>query len=169
MSDIKSDYDRADEQAKTSQERYENEFDSLAREYQFKRVELRGANRQFRRAEQMGQHDQIVRWVARAEHIQRNVMPNIMVKLELLHGEMERDANVLKELRMEISVAAGISDGFGDDIKVVDDPRGGFSIYFGGIGLPDGPGHAHYVYNADFQPRYRREPERTQPLPRWRR
>jgi hypothetical protein len=40
---------------------------------------------------------------------------------------------------------------------MVQDPNGETHIYFGGIGKPDGPGHAHYVLDPSGKLIWRRE------------
>jgi len=47
---------------------------------------------------------------------------------------------------------------YGHEVLVKHQEDGSTSIYFGGVGTPDGPGHAHYVVDQFGNITYRRDP-----------
>lgn len=163
MAEIKADYDRA----VTRVQKMTKAYDRQAEEFRKLRREYRLADRYSRKAEARGMLDELQHWRKEADHLHNSAMPVFINNLGRLYDELEKAIGVVESYRLEISVAAGISDGYGANIKIVD-KRGGFDIYFGGVGTPDGPGHGHYAFKDDFKCSFRREPLRQKPLPRWR-
>lgn len=68
----------------------------------------------------------------------------------------ERDARRVEYRR--IAKSAGVPHQYLDDIRVRQDTNGGYNIYFGGEGTPDGDGHGHYAVDASGHVTYRRNP-----------
>ncbi len=64
----------------------------------------------------------------------------------------------LEGARRDSAIRAGVPAHYGDEVKVVNEPGGNTSVYFGGVGKPDGPGHAHYVVDQFGNLTWRREP-----------
>lgn len=62
--------------------------------------------------------------------------------------KVRAERNRRREDDRDIALKAGVPIRYIDDIKVVRQPDGNVSIYFGGIGKPDGTGHAHYVVDG---------------------
>jgi hypothetical protein len=60
--------------------------------------------------------------------------------------------------RRDAALRAEVPAHYGHDVKVVNEPDGSTSIYFGGIGEPDGEGHGHYVLDQFGNITHRREP-----------
>ena len=60
--------------------------------------------------------------------------------------------------RREIARKAGVPTQYLDSIWVSPNGKGGHNIYFGGVGRPNGPGHAHYVIDSSANVTYRRYP-----------
>lgn len=65
---------------------------------------------------------------------------------------------LLQTERRDKVVRAGTPRQYWDDAKVVEETGGVTSVYFGGVGKPDGPGHAHYVIDRFGNLTWRREP-----------
>jgi hypothetical protein len=63
--------------------------------------------------------------------------------------------------RRDVAVKAGTPRQYWDDVKVVEEASGSTSVYFGGTGKPDGPGHAHYVVDRFGNLTWRREPNES--------
>lgn len=53
---------------------------------------------------------------------------------------------------------AGVPSIYLDDVWVSRESNGTVSIYFGGVGRSNGPGHGHYVMDRDGNVTYRRDP-----------
>jgi len=75
-------------------------------------------------------------------------------RLELVKAEGERR----KSERREIAAKAGVPTQYLDSVWVSHNGEGGYNIYFGGVGQPNGPGHAHYVVDSYGKVTYKREP-----------
>lgn len=60
--------------------------------------------------------------------------------------------------RRALARRAGVDMKFLERVWVRHDPDGAVNIYFGGVGRADGPGHGHYVMNAQGTVTYKREP-----------
>lgn len=63
--------------------------------------------------------------------------------------------------RRDTAVRAGTPRQYWDNVKVVEEASGNTSVYFGGVGKPDGPGHAHYVVDRFGNLTWRREPNES--------
>lgn len=75
-------------------------------------------------------------------------------RLERVKAE---NANTKNE-RQEVARRAGVPPQYLDSVWVSPDGKGGHNIYFGGIGQPNGPGHAHYVTDSFGKVTYKRDP-----------
>lgn len=64
---------------------------------------------------------------------------------------------VVRAAKRDAIFAAGVQH-YGEDVLVRHQADGKTSIYFGGVGRPDGPGHAHYVLDETGNITYRRDP-----------
>ena len=62
------------------------------------------------------------------------------------------------EDRRSLAERAGVPSQYLDKVWVSKKPDGSVNLYFGGLGEPNGPGHAHYVMDARGNVTYRREP-----------
>lgn len=60
--------------------------------------------------------------------------------------------------RRELAKKAGVPSQHLDKVWVSEKPDGTVNIYFGGVGKPDGPGHAHYTMDSKGKLTYKREP-----------
>ena len=67
------------------------------------------------------------------------------------------NANRTKD-RREIARRAGVPVQYLDSVWVSPNGKGGHNIYFGGTGLPNGPGHAHYATDSSGKVTYKRDP-----------
>lgn len=63
--------------------------------------------------------------------------------------------------RRDTAIKAGTPHQYWNDVKVVEEASGNTSVYFGGVGKPDGPGHAHYVIDRFGNLTWRREPNES--------
>lgn len=63
-----------------------------------------------------------------------------------------------KNDRREIARRAGVPMQNLDSVWVSSNRQGGHNIYFGGIGQPNGPGHAHYATDSSGKVTYKRDP-----------
>jgi hypothetical protein len=63
-----------------------------------------------------------------------------------------------KNDRREIARRAGVPAQYLDSVWVSSNGKGGHNIYFGGVGEPSGPGHAHYVIDSFGNVTYKRDP-----------
>lgn len=70
------------------------------------------------------------------------------VKLE---GKKRRDD------KKAIAEKAGVPRQYHDNLWVSTDSNGNTSIYFGGVGKPNGPGHGHYVMDRSGNVTYKRD------------
>ena len=62
------------------------------------------------------------------------------------------------EDRRSLAEKAGVPYQYLDKVWVSKKPDGSVNLYFGGVGEPNGPGHAHYVMDANGNLTYKREP-----------
>lgn len=60
--------------------------------------------------------------------------------------------------RREIARQAGVPMQYLDSVWVSPSGKGGHNIYFGGVGSPSGPGHAHYATDSSGKVTYKRDP-----------
>ena len=60
--------------------------------------------------------------------------------------------------RQTLARQAGVPAQYLDKVWVTKKPDGTVHLYFGGVGEPNGPGHAHYVMNARGDVTYKRDP-----------
>jgi len=67
----------------------------------------------------------------------------------------------LSTKRRDTAVKAGTPRQYWDSVKVVEETSGNTSVYFGGVGKPDGVGHAHYVVDRFGNLTWRREPNES--------
>jgi hypothetical protein len=63
-----------------------------------------------------------------------------------------------KDDKRSLADRAGVPYQYRDNVYVSTEADGIVSIYFGGLGSPDGPGHGHYVMDAYDRIIYRRDP-----------
>lgn len=75
-------------------------------------------------------------------------------RLELVKAENARKKND----KREIARRAGVPVHYLDAVWVSPNGQGGYNIYFGGIGAPNGPGHGHYTMDSAGKVTYKREP-----------
>lgn len=73
-------------------------------------------------------------------------------------SELKADFAKKKENNRAIAARAGVPYQYRDNVYVSKDTDGTVSIYFGGIGRPDGLGHGHYVMDDLGKVLYRRDP-----------
>ena len=73
-------------------------------------------------------------------------------------SELKADFAKKKENNRAIAAKAGVPYQYRDNVYVSKDTDGTVSIYFGGIGRPDGLGHEHYVMDSLEKVLYRRDP-----------
>ena len=67
----------------------------------------------------------------------------------------------LEGARRDLAIRAGDPSYYGDEVIAKNEPGGKTSVYFGGVGSPDGPGHAHYVIDEFGNLTWRREPHES--------
>lgn len=69
-------------------------------------------------------------------------------------------ANNAKKIddKREIARKTGVPSQYLDKVWVLKDANGNTSIYFGGMGDPNGPGHGHYVVDRSGKVTYKRDP-----------
>tara|TARA_Y100001949_G_scaffold167209_1_gene164686 strand:+ start:8417 stop:9493 length:1077 start_codon:yes stop_codon:yes gene_type:complete len=60
--------------------------------------------------------------------------------------------------RREIARRAGVPTQYLNSVWVSPNGKGGHNIYFGGVGSPNGPGHAHYATDSFGKVTYKRDP-----------
>ena len=75
-------------------------------------------------------------------------------RLEFIHAERKLHTEKNKRLAERV----GVPYQYLDKIMVRSTPDGGMNFYFGGVGLPNGPGHGHYATDRNGKVTYRREP-----------
>jgi hypothetical protein len=165
MSDIKRDYDIAATAAYNAQLHYDCDFFAHETIYESKKKELRRARQMQSRAMSLRDQAQTDSWT-NIIGILEDKLAEVLAIMNELQDCLNQAVMGLQMLRAEIASRAGIPTA---DIKIVNEKTGKFSIYFGGVRLPDGPGHAHYVYDESCELSYRREPTRQKPAPAWRR
>ena len=169
MADSKAAYDKALDLVTRLEQRHAGDIARLHSEYELMRTEVRGATRKAGQARRDGNRQDYNSWMAKVRRLNDKEMPLLLTELDLRVEDIERAKRVLASTREDVAIRAGVAPAFQHEIKIVNQLRGTFSIYFGGIGLPDGPGHAHYSFDAEYECQYRREPARQRPVPAWRR
>jgi hypothetical protein len=76
----------------------------------------------------------------------------------MLAKERFDDHKAMREAAKQDKLLAAGLQHYGHDVLVKHEEDGSTSIYFGGIGRPDGEGHAHYVVDRFGNITYRRDP-----------
>lgn len=77
-----------------------------------------------------------------------------VARLEMVRANSKRR----KDDNRSIAERAGVPYQYLDDVMVSRRPEGGYNIYFGGVGKPNGNGHGHRVLESDGSVSYAREP-----------
>lgn len=75
-------------------------------------------------------------------------------RLEKVKSEGQRR----REDKKSLAAKAGVPHQYRDNVWVSTKPDGTVNIYFGGTGRPNGPGHGHYVMDANDNVTYMRDP-----------
>jgi len=75
-------------------------------------------------------------------------------RLDVVKAETKRR----KDDKRALAEKAGVPFQYRDNVYVSRQPDGTVSIYFGGMGSPDGPGHGHFVLSASGTVTYKRDP-----------
>jgi outer membrane murein-binding lipoprotein Lpp len=169
MVDSKAAYDQALNLVTRLEQRHASDIARLNSDYERMRTEVRGATRKAGQARRDGNRQDFDYWTAKVRRLNDKEMPPLLHQLGLRVDDIERANRVLASARVNVAIRAGIAPEYQHDIKIVNQLRGTFSIYFGGIGSPDGPGHAHYSFDHECECQYRREPTRQRPVAAWRR
>lgn len=63
-----------------------------------------------------------------------------------------------KDSKRAIAEKAGVPIQYRDNVWISTEPDGTINIYFGGVVMPNGPGHGHYVMEARGNVTYKRDP-----------
>lgn len=71
---------------------------------------------------------------------------------------LKKETGKRNEDKRSIAEKAGVPYQYRDKVYVSKGANGITNIYFGGVGEPNGPGHAHYVMDASGKVTYKREP-----------
>lgn len=124
--------------AKVVFQRAKTEFDSCKRSFEVAKAEHERASTAFKQAK--ANFDSCAK--------------AFKSRLEKVKAEGQKHRDVKKD----IAARAGVPYQYRDKVWVSTDRDGNTNIYFGGAGKPDGPGHGHYVMDANGKVSYKREP-----------
>lgn len=72
--------------------------------------------------------------------------------------KVKTEAQKRRDDRRSLAEKAGVPYEYRDKVWVSKKPDGTINLYFGGVDMPDGPGHGHYVLNANGVVTYARNP-----------
>ncbi|TAK89220.1 hypothetical protein EPO04_03955 [Patescibacteria group bacterium] len=86
----------------------------------------------------------------------RDVLKDKKHQFRLAKERFDDRKAVLEASRRDVAFKAGVQH-YGHDVKVVHKDNK-THVYFGGVGRPDGAGHAHYVLDEFGNIEYRRDP-----------
>jgi hypothetical protein len=185
MQRAKEDHDRAWDETTANQSRYGHRIESLKTEHDRTFDQMQSAFQAASDAFSRGDHDEAARRSSegrdlktrlpglvserrgyidkckRAQDHHRSARDVYKAKQRDFHLARERFNDRKAELegaRRDAAVRAGVPSHYGHEVKVKVEPHGVTSVYFGGIGTPDGPGHAHYVVDQSGKITWRRDP-----------
>jgi hypothetical protein len=119
------------QRAKEQFSRIKRDYDKAKAEHQQKQVEFKRAKAEFDQAAQA-----------------------FKKRLEAVKAESKRR----KDDKRSIAEKAGVPYQYRDNVWVSKESDGNTSIYFGGVGEPNGPGHGHYVMDRYGKVTYKRDP-----------
>lgn len=181
----KQEHDRAWEEVQSTQTRYGYRIEQLSRDHDRAFEDMKAAFAEASNAFTRGDHDGAARYSARGREL-RSSLPGYVSERRRYIDECKRvqarhktALDVYRTKKHEFMLAkerfddrkamraaakqdalfrAGLLH-FGHDVKVIHKPEDGKThVYFGGIGEPDGQGHAHYVLDQFGNIEYRRDP-----------
>jgi outer membrane murein-binding lipoprotein Lpp len=179
----KRELDAAWDEVQSTQQRYGYRIEQLTRDHDRAFEDMKSAFEDASRAFERGDHDEAARCSARGRELRNSLAGYVSERrghineckraqarhrvARDVYQDKKREFMLAKErfddhkamraaAKQDAAFRAGVQH-YGDDVKVVH-KDGKSHVYFGGVGEPDGDGHAHYVLDEFGNIEYRRDP-----------